>query len=338
MAFKVTSRVEPEVVNRDGTVIVLAEDTGTRAEIWPALGFNAFRWQIAAAGGALDLLYAAPDLFTEGRPTRSGFPILFPFPGRIREGYVNWEGKEYQLERNDPTGKNASHGFACRSPWRVVAEGTDASSAWVTGVFCCSLDAPACLPLWPADHEIRLTYRLRSRSLRIEAQVSNPSNKVLPFGLGYHPYFRIPFKPGVEPEACTVQVPARSYWVLQDSIPTGERQRVDASRDLGRPRPFAGVQIDDVLTDLPHQEPDGQGLVERGVIHCGDVVLRLRCSPGFREMVVYTPPHRQAVCIEPYTCTTNAIFLHQHGSDAGWLGLPPGGQWSSVVELSVEGP
>jgi aldose 1-epimerase len=52
-------------------------------------------------------------------------------------------------------------------------------------------------------------------------------------------------------------------------------------------------------------------------------------------MVVYTPPHRQAFCIEPYTCTTDAINLEQRGVKAGWRVLPPGGRWSAVVELRV---
>ena len=75
------------------------------------------------AGRTLDLLYADPNLFTDGRPTRSGIPILFPFPNRIRVGRFSWEGKEYQLPLNDSVKQNAIHGFACRRPWRVVGQG-----------------------------------------------------------------------------------------------------------------------------------------------------------------------------------------------------------------------
>ena len=31
------------------------------------------------------------------KPTRSGFPILFPFPNRIRDGKFDWQGNTYQL-------------------------------------------------------------------------------------------------------------------------------------------------------------------------------------------------------------------------------------------------
>ena len=54
-----------------------------------------------------------------------------------------------------------------------------------------------------------------------------------------------------------------------------------------------------------------------------------------RELVVFTPPHRQAFCIEPYTCITDAINLQQRGTDAGLQVLPPGGQWTGIVEMRV---
>src|SRR5262249_31137198 len=90
-----------------GTVMVLSDPaTGCRAEVWPALGFNCIGWHVPCRGQVLDLLYADPELFHGGKPTRSGIPILFPFPNRIRDGRFSWQGKEYHLPANDPSGKN----------------------------------------------------------------------------------------------------------------------------------------------------------------------------------------------------------------------------------------
>ena len=58
-------------------------------------------------------------------------------------------------------------------------------------------------------------------------------------------------------------------------------------------------------------------------------------SKAFRELVIFTPAHRQAFCIEPYTCGTDAVNLQAKGVDAGWLQLAPGGTWSGVVEMRV---
>ena len=125
MAFNVTTRTQPGITDRDATIYTLA-GPGQVAEVWPALGFNCFSWTIMESGRLLDLLYDDPALFGDGRPTRSGIPVLFPFPNRIRDGRFIWDGRTYQLPLNDPTKKNAIHGFACRHPWRVVTHGADA--------------------------------------------------------------------------------------------------------------------------------------------------------------------------------------------------------------------
>jgi aldose 1-epimerase len=333
MAFAVQTRTHPEVSGRDPTLFLLDDGAGNRAEVWPALGFNCYRWQVVRAGQTLDLLYEDPDLFHGGRPTRSGIPVLFPFPNRIRAGRFTWDGKEYQLPPNDPAQKNAIHGFACRHPWPVLDGGADATSAWVTGCFRCSRDAPESRPLWPADHEIRLTVHLGDGWLRLEAEVINPDRVPLPFGLGYHPYFRMPFTATGTADDCLVSVPARSVWKLEESLPTGERVPVDASCDLNRPRRYGELQVDTVLTDLPAA---GGGLTEHAALEgAPGTTLRVLWGAEFREAVIFTPPHRHAFCVEPYTCTTDAVNLQQRGVDAGWLVLPPGGTWRSMVEMRI---
>jgi aldose 1-epimerase len=333
MSFAVHSRTQPDVSGRDPTVYVLEDGAGGRAEVWPALGFNCYRWQVQRDGQALELLYAAPDLFHNGRPTRSGIPILFPFPNRIRDGRFTWDGHDYQLPQDDPAKKNAIHGFAVHHPWRVAAHGADAASAWITGVFRCSQDAPDSRALWPADHEIQLTYRLSAGSLRLEAEIYNPDRINLPFGLGYHPYFRMPFTSVGAADDCLLTVPARSLWKLEESLPTGERLPVDASCDLNRPRRFGDLNVDTVLTDLPSASAE---MPERAALQgAPGATLRLHCGPEFRELVVFVPPHRQAFCVEPYTCTTDAINLQARGVEAGWRVLSPGQHWRAVVELRI---
>jgi aldose 1-epimerase len=338
MSFFVTTQAQENQIGLDPTLYQLGQTgTGHLAVIWPALGFNCLTWRVPHAGQTLDLLYLDPGQFSNGRPTRSGIPVLFPFPNRVRGGRFSWNGRDYQLPRNDGAKANAIHGFACRHPWRVIAQGADDSEAWLTGEFQCSADGPASLSLWPADHRIRLTYRLREGALRLEAEVSNPDREPLPFGLGYHPYFRMPFVAGASAEACAEQVPARHYWELLDSLPTGERRAVDAVRDLNSPRPFAQLQVDDVLTDLP-----GCSGAPAELRPCASLfsppgaTLRLSCSPDFREMVIFTPPHRQAFCVEPYTCTTDAINLEQRGIDAGLRVLAPGETWAGVIQFVLE--
>jgi aldose 1-epimerase len=333
MSFAAHAQTRDLGSERETQVWVLEDGAGGRAEVWPAGGFNCYRWQVVRDGQVLDLLYADADFPGDGRPTRSGIPILFPFPNRIRDGHFSWDGNDYWLPLNDGPKKNAIHGFSTTRAWQVADSGANATSAWVTGVFQ-SDDYPELRGLWPAGFALRVTYRLDAGQLHIEAKVENPDVKPLPFGLGYHPYFRVPFAPGAAPESCTIQVPALAAWELEESLPTGRTQPVDEARDLNFARRFEELQLDDVLTDLPGVRLEGD-LRECGRIRAGGATLRILCSDAFRDMVVYTPAHRQAFCIEPYTCATDAVNLQARGIEAGWQVLQPGGHWAGVVEMKV---
>jgi aldose 1-epimerase len=337
MSFAIRTERRP-VAGLDGTIYIL-EGAGARAEVWPAFGGNCFAWQVRRGEEPIDLLYADPQLFVNSSPSRSGIPVLFPFPNRIRDGRFTWDGKSYELPCNDSTHKNAIHGFACRHPWRVIGQSANANEATLTTEFQGSKDAPESRKHWPADYVLRLTFRLAAERLRLEAIVENPDRVPLPFGLGYHPYFRVPLGRSGQPENCWVQAPPRQLWQLDASLPTGTRCPVDAARDLRTPRRFPELTLDDVFTDLPSGGSSHDELVPFGSVRQSDLSLGLSVltSPDFRELVAFTPPHRHAVCLEPYTCTTDAINLQLRGVDAGWRVLAPGERWSGVVELRVEG-
>lgn len=333
MAFQVTTERRPTTTNLDGTVYVLAGDD-CQAEVWPALGFNCYRWQRSLAGTTLDLLYADPQLFAGASPTRSGVPILFPFPNRIRDGRFSWKGKKYELPHNDSAKSNAIHGFPCRKPWRVIGQGTDATSAWVTGEFQASKDAPETQSLWPADYRLRVTCRLREQSLHIEAEVANIDTVALPFGLGYHPYFRVPLLPSGDEADCWVETAAREIWELRENLPTGVRRPVDAPLDLTKGQRLSELTLDDLYTDLESPPPSGGPPYWRGAVRQGTAEVQLLTDGAFRELVLFTPLHRRAVCLEPYTCATDAINLQQRGIDAGLLVIETGERWSGAVEFT----
>jgi len=337
MPFQVREETYATAAGQDGRVIVLEETAGAaRAEVWPACGFNCYRWRIRRGEVELDLLYADPRFFRGARPTGSGVPILFPFPNRIRDGRFTWDGKDYQLPKNDHEHVNAIHGFVFDRPWHVVDRGADEMSAWVTGEFRGSADAANLAGYWPADYRVRVTYRLTATRLDIKAEVNNPDSRPLPFGLGYHPYFRMPLVPNSTAAECTVQGHAREVWELHQFLPTGVRRVPEGPFDLAAPRSCEVLRLDDVYTGL-----EGT-LVAEGLRLLGTlrqppygVSMRLLAAPAFRELVLYTPGHRQAVCLEPYTCPTDAVNLQQRGLDTGWRVLQPGETWSADVVCEV---
>ena len=189
--------------------------------------------------------------------------------------------------------------------------------------------------LWPADYRVRVTYRLFDRVLRVEADADNPDTKALPFGLGYHPYFSL--TPFAGPQAW-VTVAAAKRWELIDNLPTGTLLDLGEERDLRHGQQYAGLQLDDVMTKLytyAYDPNDGLGLVAVLQHPAGQRMLTLWTSEAFRELVLFTPPHREAICLEPYTCITDAINLSPRGIDAGLKTLQPGEHWQGIVEMHL---
>ena len=302
-------------------------DGHVRAEVWPAHGFNCLKWQRRMDDGSWrDILYTAPDWETNPVPTRSGHPILFPFPNRIAGGKFEFEGREYQLPLNDSTKQNAIHGFTPRNPWRVVDSGATEYSAFIEGEFQLSRDLPESLALWPADFILRVKYELSHSTLTVLATVENPVSKNLPFGLGYHPYFAVP--EGID--SALLGASTDELWELKDSIPTGLRVNVPESLDFSGSRPIGSVALD-TLYRSPDLSKYG-GFFGSLTGADGGNHLEIRASSEFRDWVLFTPSHRKAIAIEPYTCATNAANL----ADAGWRVLKPGEVFHSRVEYLFE--
>jgi aldose 1-epimerase len=312
------------------TIHTLTHD-GSTARIAAQHGFNCFEFLANVGGRTVSVVDSKPGFAETGAsPSGSGIPILFPYPNRIRKGTYDWDGTTYEL----PEGvvaynkDNAIHGFCLDRPWRV----TDSGPNVVTGEFQLSVDAPDRRPLWPADFVLAARYELRGPVLRCDFVVTNPGETPLPWGLGTHPYFTLPLGAEGALANCLVQAPAAEEWVLVDCLPTGERRPVTPGRDLREGARFTDLTFDHVLTGLP---ADAAVIETKLLDELAGLELVQRTDGSFRELVVYTPPNRPAICLEPYTCVTDAINLEQRGIDAGLRVLGPGEEYRGWVEIGV---
>lgn len=327
MSFTVRT-IPVSAASTSDTAYVLTDTADTvRAEVWPGFGFNCLRWQIRQPEGAWgNVLFTAPDWEANPVPTRSGHPILFPFPNRLAHGRFTFEGKDYQLPLNESTGTHAIHGFTPRTRWRVVGAGGEKGHAFVSGQLQLSKDLPG--TTWSGDFIITMTYELHSSALVVECLVENAASGPLPFGLGYHPYFAIPDVPDATADEMTLHAPTGELWESTGGIPTGRRLPVPAELDFKATRPIGGTHLDTLYatgTTLP--------TVSRLSHPRSGGTLYISAPADFRELVLFTPPHRKAVAIEPYTCASNAANL----PDGGWRVLPVGGQWAAGVRYEWRG-
>jgi aldose 1-epimerase len=200
----------------------------------------------------------------------------------------------------------------------------------VTGVFRISEDAADRLELWPTDGEIEIRYSLNNACLRADITVRNPSDKPLPWGFGTHAYFRLPLSEESNAEECTVYAPVTKQWQLDECLPTGRVVDPPEEAMLNTEPEFGKLKLDDVYTGVEAVD----GVVECRVTDraAGRQVVQ-RCDASFREIVAFTPPWTSAVCLEPYTCVTDAINLQQNGINAGLQVLEPGGEWTGWIEI-----
>jgi aldose 1-epimerase len=310
-------------------IVIKDPRSGSTAKIAAELGFNCFEFLARFDGQSVDVIDAAPD-FIQGKQSFSGhgIPLLFPYPNRIRKGQFSWADKNYQL----PAGKvaynkdNAIHGFCLDRPWRVADSGED----FVTGEFQLSREAPNLKEFWPADFILEVRYSLKEAALRADIRVTNPDSVPLPWGFGTHPYFKLPLGANSAPQRCLIEAPANQQWNLIDCLPTGTKRPIPAEIDLREGAYFDVLKVDDVLSGLP----DGPEPIRCSILDEAAGLQLNQISPAvFRELVVYIPPGRAAVCLEPYTCVTDAINLEAQGIDTGWQVLPPGETWTSWIEI-----
>ena len=104
-------------------------------------------------------------------------PILFPHAGKVVDGIIEVGGKEYP---------SSQHGFARTSAHQFVEQ----SAATIVLELCSS---PALLERFPFEFRLVSTFTLENDTLHHTLTVENLDEKDLPFGIGYHPGFAIPF-------------------------------------------------------------------------------------------------------------------------------------------------
>ena len=306
--------------------IVLRDLSGSVAEIAPALGFNCHRFAVPHRQGLVEVLWReASFLEGTGKPSRSGVPVLFPFPGRLPGQSLNWQGKKYDLGSDDGRG-NAIHGFVHARPWRVIAQG----ESRVVGEFQASKDDPSLKDRWPADFRITATYELTSGVLKMHYRMENPGDAPLPCGLGTHPYFRVPLG-GASADGCLVQLPVTTQWELIEMIPTGRQLPLDNSSELVAGKKFGELTLDNCFAGLHFS---GDWCAAQIQDPESGLAMTIRFDDAFRECVVYTPPHREAICIEPYTCVPGAAAMDDRAA-AGLRILAPGESFEARVEFAL---
>jgi aldose 1-epimerase len=242
--------------------------------------------------------------------------LLFPFPNRLDRGRYSWEGKEYQFPINNAATENAIHGFVRDEAFEI----TKIELAPDYGSVHCRYQYPGDRTYYPFPFTLDLVFTIRdNHSFSVKTSCTNQHDKPIPFGFGWHPYFRLTEKADDHslslPDCTRVEINERM-------IPTGVR--TDYS-DFAATKAVNETFLDNCFA-----------ATETGkyklAVHEGKHTISVEAdSVKFPFFQVFTPPHRMSIALEPMTCNVDAF-----NNCDGLTILHPGEKWSGTILIKYQ--
>ncbi len=245
-------------------------------------------------------------------------PNLFPYIARLTQGSYYLDGELHHMN---------IHGVAPYADFHVLAKSDHAVTLELT-------DDSTIYAQYPRHFSFQINYTLTGSTLSVTFRVENRDERILYFGMGGHPGFRVPLEEGL----------AFEDYRLRFSAPCLPR-RVGFTEDCyltGQTEPFPLVQ--DQFLPLRHDLFDQDAIVLTDMAR----EITLESPAGHRDITVSFPdmaylgiwhmPHTTApyVCIEPWSSLPSVkdqIAVLE--SQANLLSLAPGKSMENVWTIRI---
>ena len=323
--------IRERVFDSEPAYELVDEVSGLSALLIPGFGSNLISFRDVRKG--IEFIKGPENMSQlRERPTGFGFPVLMP-PSRIADGTFEFMGRRYQFEKNEG-GKNHIHGLVRNRPWRVAAARAGDEDGAFIQTRISSDDHPDMLRSLPHSFELRLSFRLKDGTLSIEVMAINNGADPMPFGLGFHPYFKVPLAGDSSKASCFIKLPAAKRWELIDLLPTGKILPVEGKYDLRSGRSLDGLILDDVFTDVAPVAGEDVIRCEYWDERAGAGII-FEAGVEFPHWVVYTgrTADTDFVCLEPYTWIPNAPNVNLPAELTGMRALTQGESFRGKMVL-----
>ena len=217
--------------------------------------------------------------------------FLFPSPNRIADGKYSFNKVNYQLECNETSLNNSLHGHICNKSFNVTKTETSENLAIVTF----SYKNNGTITGFPFSYQLDITYTFSKNNLSLDFKVTNLDQQEFPFGLGWHPYFKVK-----KLSSSTLNFDGNTkYFLNKQMIPQQEMEL-----PFNTPLTLGETFLDDCfLINKPKTSFD-----------CKEYKIEIDFTSETEKsfLQVYTPNTRDCIAIEPMTCAPNS-FNNKNG-------------------------
>lgn len=245
-------------------------------------------------------------------------PILFPFIGRLTNNSYCYRGKTYPM---------GIHGFAAASEFVPTARGADFVVLRLAA-------NDATLQSYPFAFALDVTYRLVGSTLEITYAVRNESGDTMPFGLGGHPGFRVPFAAGTAFEDYYLEFSDPCQPDRVGFTPAVYLSGHDQAYPLENRR----------IIRLRHDLFDEDAIILKNM--CREITLKTDQDPHFVRVTypqmaylgIWHWPHTDAsyVCIEPWTSLpSRQDIVEDFACKSDLVHLLPGKTYENTYTITI---
>lgn len=260
----------------------------------------------------LDVLHPYPEDYLDPvRWAKGGMYPLMPYSNRIAHAVVQVNGEAVALQPHPDAAPHTLHGNAHLQAWQVAALAQDQATL--------TLDSPAG-PAWPWHYTASLRFELTPSQLLVELALCNADQRLMPAGIGLHPYFRH------TPDAL-LSFGATTLWpATPEFLPGAARALRSDERYLPARRlpdggltDYVGGWDGSATLDLPQAAR-----------------LTLQADPVFGHLVVHRPDTPAYLCLEPVSHVADGFNLAARGvAHTGTQLLEPGACLRGVIRLAL---
>jgi aldose 1-epimerase len=236
------------------------------------------------------------------------FPMV-PFVNRIHGNRLDWRGKSHRIAPNIVGEPYALHGAGWQSAWEVVQQSTD------------SVSIEANASIGPYQFQAGQTFRIDASGLSASLTVTNRAPLALPYGLGFHPWFR-------RTAGTQVKFDAAVVWDEAELGLAGSPAKVFGPFDCSSWSALPATMRNHCY----------EGWARRFAVSIPEIdgILHARVEGPADYLMLYADPSLDSFCLEPQTHLSGAFGIMSQIALHGLIELTPGECLAIGLHLSCE--